>query len=138
MSGGPRPAVGDIVEIALPDGTFAYGRVLKDASVAFYRERSTARRQPPIGSRDFEFIVGVYDADLRRWPVVGHDPSATDDEDWPPPKQIEDVISGTHQIYDHGEIRLAIGDEWQGLERAAVWNERHVVDRLLGDHHWES
>jgi Immunity protein 26 len=129
---GPRPAVGDVVEIALPDGTFAYGRVLKDACVAFYRERSTAGQQPPIGSRDFEFIVGVYDDALRRWSVVGHDPSATDDENWPPPFQIEDVISGEHRIYERGETRPAIGDEWQGLERAAVSDERHVVDRLLG------
>jgi hypothetical protein len=33
----PRPKVGDIVEINLPDGQYAYGRVLRDASIGIYR-----------------------------------------------------------------------------------------------------
>jgi len=41
--------------------------VLRDASVAFYKGRSDDPARPPIGDREFEFVVGVYDdeADAR-------------------------------------------------------------------------
>ncbi|MFC8597339.1 Imm26 family immunity protein [Isoptericola sp. NPDC057191] len=36
------PEPGTVIQIALPDGRYAYGRVLRDASVAFYRQGLTA------------------------------------------------------------------------------------------------
>lgn len=54
-----KPDVGDVLQFALPDGNFAYGRMLHGASVAFYREVTATTATPPIGSRDYQFIVGV-------------------------------------------------------------------------------
>ena len=125
-----RPKVGDVIQFELPDGTFAYGRVLRDASVAFYRRRSDEPRRPPLGERDFEFVVGVYDDVVRAHPVVGRDPSADDDEDWPPPSWIVDSINGTFSIYSRGGIRPATEAECRDLEPAAVWDERHLIERL--------
>jgi hypothetical protein len=119
-----------VIQFDLPDGTYAYGRVLRDAAVGFYRRRSDAPGKPPIGERDFEFVVGVYDDVVRAHPVVGHDPSQTDHEDWPPPMRINDPIDGTFSIYTRGEIHPATEDECRGLETAAVWDEAHLVDRL--------
>lgn len=48
-----------MIQPALPTGRYAYGRLLRDASVAFYRGTRDAPDQPPIGSRDFQFVVGV-------------------------------------------------------------------------------
>jgi hypothetical protein len=118
------------VQLELPDGTYAYGRVLRDAGVAFYRQRTTEPLQPPIGSRDFEFTVGVYEDVIRSAEVVGHDPSAGEAEDWPPPSFVQDPIEGRVQIYERGQLRDATPDECVGLERAAVWDRHHLIERL--------
>lgn len=128
-----KPTVGSVVQLSLPDGTYAYGRVLKDAAVAFYETRTPAPSQPPIGERRYAFVVGVYDDVLRAddVPVVGKDPSATPDEDWPPPFRVEDPISGSLSIYERGSFRQATRAEAGDLEPAAVWDREHLVNRLM-------
>jgi len=128
-----RRNVGDVVQVALPNGQYAYGRVLRDAAVAFYRARTSEPVHPPVGSRDFQFVVGVYDDDLRRWPVVGHHRSTSEDEDWPPPSSITDPITKQlRSIYERGEIRpLRPGEDGTGLESAAVWEHREILERLM-------
>ena len=81
-----RKQLGDVYELALGDGSFAYGRIYRDAAVAFYRARSPAPGQPPIGSRDFEFTVGVYNRDIASMRWVGRDPFAPGEDDWPRPQ----------------------------------------------------
>ena len=132
-----RWKVGNVVEIALPDGTFAYGRLMEDAAVAFYRWRSAASDDPPIGSRDYEFIVGVEYAAVREWPVVGYDPAGAGEDDWPPPSFIRDPLNSEYSIYDHGNIYPSTRAACHGLEEAAVWSANHITDRLMGDHRWE-
>lgn len=128
-----KPRVGDVVQFSLADGTFAYGRVLKDSSVAFYAERSREPGRPPIGSPDVEFTVGVYNDVLRREdvPVVGNDPQVNDREDWPPASVIHDR-DGTWRIYDLGQMRAALPGEPKPKETAAVWAFDHILDRLEG------
>jgi hypothetical protein len=120
--------------VTLPTGRYAYGRVLRDASVAFYRTTTTEPGLPPIGTRDYQFVVGVYD-DVPGWdgaPVVGHDPSQGPEDDWPPPHSVRDPISGAMSIYHHGHMRPATPEETEGLEPAAVWDLHHLIDRLTG------
>lgn len=127
------PRIGDVIQIAIPGG-FAYGRVLRDASVAFYRQFSLVAGQPPLGSRDYLFVVGVYADALASQdaPVVGHDPSHGPEDDWPPPTSITDPISGEVKIYHYGVIRDAQTSEVLGLEPAAVWDLQHIGRRLMG------
>lgn len=122
------------MQFSLPDGTYAYGRVLRDASVAFHRVRTREPGQPPLGSRDYEFVVGVYDDVLRSEavPVVGHDPSTEPDDEWPPPHSVYHPLTGRTDVYDKGVIRRADESETSGLEPAAVWGLHHLVDRLIG------
>lgn len=129
-----KPKVGDVIQLSLPSDCYAYGRVLRDASVAFYRESSTEPAHPPIGSRDYQFVVGVYEDVLRsvECPVVGHDPSQDPEEDWPPPYCVRDPLSAEMKIYHRGEIRPATPADCEGLEPAAVWDLHHLVDRLMG------
>ena len=119
-----------MVQIPLPDGRFAYGRVYGDATVCFYRRTSMEPGQPPIGSRDFAFCVGVYEDVLARWERVGADPFDSDTETWPPPTAILDPISGSWSIYERGAIRPADAADAESLERAAVWDEHHLLPRL--------
>lgn len=128
----PAPEVGDVIQLALPNGRYACGRVLRDASVAFYRKTTAQPSLPPTGSRDYQFVVGVY-ADVLRSedvPIVGHDPSQAAEDDWPPPYCVRDPVSGTMKIYHHGRMRAATMEECEGLESAAVWDFRHLIDRL--------
>jgi hypothetical protein len=129
MSKSAKPRVGDVVAIALPSGGRAYARVLRDASIAVYRGGTDASG-PPIGSRDYQFVVGIYEDTLRKLPVVGRDPSANEAEDWPPPHRITSRVPGPPRIYHRGEIRPAVADEAHGLEVAAVWELEHIIERL--------
>ena len=128
-----RPSVGSAIQVALPNGMYAYGRVLRDASVAFYRALTSIPMKPPIGSRDFLFTVGVHDDVLTsdRCVVVGHDPSTNIDDDWPPPYAVKDAITGQCKIYRMGALRPATETECQDLEPAAVWDYVHLSERLL-------
>jgi hypothetical protein len=128
---GPRyPDVGDVVQLELSEGVYAYGRVLRDASVAFYRQASSEPRRPPIGNRDFQFVVGVYADVVASLEVVGHDASDSDDDDWPPPSSVTDKIGGGVQLYYRGELRPATEEECRWLEPAAVWDLPHLIERL--------
>ena len=117
MPNKPKPGV--VVQIPLPDGRYAYGRVYRDATVCFYRQSSRSPGQPPIGSTDFAFCVGVYDAVLNQWERVGSAPFESDDAAWPPPTAILDPITKAWSIYEGGEIRPAEAAEAEPLERAA-------------------
>jgi len=127
-----RPMVGDVIQLSLPSGRFAYGRVLRDASVAFYDETTSEPGQPPIGNRNYRFVVGVYDDVLRsdKCPVVGWDPSANLEEDWPPPHKVTDPITKTVRVYHKGTMRPAADYEHESLESAAVWDYKQVIERL--------
>ena len=129
-----KPKVGDVVQLSLPDGRFAYGRVLRGSGVAFYREMSDRPGEPPIGSTDFQFTVAV---DVRILtsndvPIVGHDPRVNEFEDWPPPAGVEDPIGVRHKVYFQGRMMVVSSlDEIRGLERAAVWDREDIVERLV-------
>lgn len=131
-----KPRVGDVIEVALPDGRRAYGRVLREASVAFYRMRTESPNEPPIGSRDYEFIVGVYKDVIERLPVVGHDPTRDPEDEWPPPGVVRDPITEKPKLYHKGAMAPATEDEVRGLEPVAAWDLNHVVDRLMGSPEW--
>ena len=127
-----KARVGDVVQLTLPNGRYAYGRMLKDGAVAFYRATTSSPSEPPIGSRDFQFIVGVYKDVLERLPVVGHDPSRGPEDDWPPAGVVRDPITKQAKLYHKGAMRPASEDEVRGLEPVAAWDLHHVVDRLMG------
>src|SRR6516164_9012531 len=96
-----KARVGDVIQVTLPTNRYAYGRVLRDASVAFYSGTTAEPGIPPIGSHDYQFVVGVYDdvPGSEGAPVVGHDPARGPEDDWPPPNSVRDPISGAMRIY---------------------------------------
>lgn len=125
--------LGDVFQIPLPDGRFGYGRVYKDTSVGVYRQISDKPLEPPIGSRDFLFIVGLYTDVLQKglWQIIDHDGFENEDLSWPPPSFVKDIITGDYQIYYKGELRPA--EEWEvkGLEEAAVWDSSQIIERIM-------
>ena len=128
-----RPSPGAVVQISLPFRKYAYGRVYEEAGIGIYRQISDEPGQPPIGSRDFQFIVGVYEDVLTsgKCPVVGTDPFENGEDWWPPPRAIIDPISGECSIYHHGKIVPALPEECERLEITAVWDLNHIIDRII-------
>jgi len=124
---------GDVFQIRLPDGRYAYGRVYRDASVGIYRQITNEPNNPPIGSRDFMFYVGMYEDVLTSGlcPVVGHDAFEPPESEWPPPYYVKDMLSGAYRIYHKGQFRRASETECTGLEEAAVWELSAIIDRIM-------
>jgi hypothetical protein len=134
-----KPQAGEVVQFALPDGRFAYGRVLNGGSVAFYRDTTEAPGNPPIGSRDFQFIVGVDRGTITSddVPIVGQDPAKSKHDDWAPNGSIQDPITGKRSLYDSrtGKITPSTPNQTQDLEPVASWAHHHIIDRLMGFGH---
>ncbi|GAA1768024.1 immunity 26/phosphotriesterase HocA family protein [Agromyces humatus] len=128
-----RPELGSVVQFTLPNGRYAYGRVLRDAAVAFYRTTTDEPGLPPIGNRDYQFVVGVDNHALRSdlVPAVGFDPGIDEADEWPPAQATWDPITGAPRLYARGEIRPATVEEATGLEPAAVWSLEHLIPRLM-------
>ena len=125
--------VGDILQIQLPNGTFAYGKVFRDASVGIYRKIFDSPVEPPINS-PFAFTICLYNDILKSgmWPIVSQEPFRSLEDEWPPPMCIKDPLSGSYSVYHKGEIRASTKAECEGLETAAVWDADHVIDRIMG------
>jgi hypothetical protein len=97
--------VGDIFRIDLPNGRFAFGCVLRDASVGIYRG-TYARPDFPAGMETvrFAFVTGIYSDILPSGvcPVVGHREFAAVDDEWPPPTCMLGGVGGQAAIYYKG------------------------------------
>jgi hypothetical protein len=116
----PKRHPGDVIQLSLPNGRYAYARRYLDASMAVYQTTTDIPGQPPIGERDFRVIVGVDDAVVNSAPLVGRDPFDEPDDAWPPPYFIRDPINGDYSTYHRGVIKPATVAECAGLEQAAA------------------
>lgn len=130
--------LGDIYKIPLPDGTYAFGRLFKEFTLAIYKGRYKNDLEMPE-TEDYEFYVGVYKDLLQdgEWEIVGSRPFEDEEEAWSPPQCIMDVISGGYEIYVKGKIFPSTEEECKDLEVASAWDRHHVVDRLMGDNKWD-
>ena len=136
-----KPKIRDVIQFSLPNGRFAYGRMLREGSVAFYKETSSQPFRPPIGSRDYQFVVGVTTSVVTddAVPIVGHDPAAWGDDDWPSDGSIQDPITGEMSLYHRGSIEPSTPEATATLEPVAAWELHHIVDRLMGfGHLWNT
>jgi len=129
--------VGDVYAIPLPNKKYAFGRVFKDANIAIYKHIGDALDDLPM-DEDYQFIVGVYKDVLQsgKWLIVDYRPFDDDEYAWPPPMCVIDKISEKFSIYYKGHLRASTKSECDGLEEAAVWEEEHIVDRIMGEDKW--
>lgn len=127
---------GDILEIPLGDGHRTFARILKNPLVAFYDIKT--EQNPPIDfiiSKPIAFKVWVMNHAVTNgiWPIIGTKPLTPDLEKYPTFFK-RDPISGKLSIYNEGgREKPATFEECSGLECAAVWDAKHLIDRL-NDH----
>lgn len=124
---------GDVVKIPLGEDQYAFGRVLRKPLMGFYDllvselpsvEVIVAK---PILFRVWVMNYAVTDGD---WPIIGHMPLTPELEETPIFFK-QDHITGKFSIYlGNGQERPVTRKEVEGLERAAVWEPEHIVDRL--------
>ena len=127
---------GTFLTIRLPDGSFAYGRVLKSPYVAFYDVRSNE----PIADLDvlesapIVFVQAVRLSGVRRWAALGARPLAGAAAQ-PFLRYSQDLLDYRHcVIFDSlGNERSATPAECIGIEQSAVWEAHGIEERLL-DH----
>jgi Immunity protein 26 len=127
--------VGDVVAIPLGDGTYGYGRLLREPLIAFYKFRTTTvASAEDVMKAAIAFIVFVmnYSVTEGLWPVIGTAPLEADLVAEPLFFK-RDPISGKLSIYKDStaEEVPASRNDCNDLECAAVWEPEHVVDRLV-------
>lgn len=126
--------MGDVLSIQLSGSRLAFAWVLPDPLMAFFDFWSYAPPPPveEIVVRPVAFRIWVmkYAVTAGLWPVIGHVPVPQALME-PPEFFKQDALSGRLSIYRTGEAeRPASHEECSRLERAAVWDPQHVVDRL--------
>lgn len=122
---------GNVVEIALPNGTFCYARVIKFPLMAFYDVNSkTPQAAEAVLGAKVLFRIFVMRRWDKNWRVIGNAPLE-------PPMQVypvffrQDIFTGkfTKYLEDGTEIPSTFR-ECRHVECAAVWDTMHVDDRL--------
>ena len=123
---------GNVFEVALPSGGFAYGMIVDPPLAVFFDARFTHRpaladmlRQPAA------FRIWVMDSCLAKghWPVIAATPVPEPLRDKPTFFKF-DRIARTFSLYRDGHETPATQDQCVGLECAAVWSAEHVESRL--------
>jgi hypothetical protein len=125
---------GAFVRIPLDDGSFGYGRLLEFPYTAFYDLRtdiSTADIDA-IAERPVLFTLAVHKSALDGWEIIGSKP-LEEPLRQPVVQFMQDTADPSHcTIVDSaGNERPASPEDCVGLERVAVWEAKHIRDRLL-------
>lgn len=124
--------VGDIYRLKLPNGLYAFGRLFKDATIGVYSQLSDDSSYVP-NNDEYMFYVGIYNSSLRQWEKVGHKDFISEEESWPPPTYTIDPITKRYSMYYKGTFTASSYDECKNLEVAAVWENSHIIDRIMGN-----
>lgn len=132
-----RLKLGNIYIIPLPNGTFAFGRLFKEYTLAIYKTISEDVSASPL-NEEYSFYVGVYKDLLQdgEWKIIENRPFLSDDEAWAPPQCIIDKLSEKYSLYYKGQIIPSTKELCEGLEQVSAWDRHHVVDRIMGETKW--
>ena len=126
--------IGDLYAIKLPDGKYAFGRVMKDAGLAIYKKIEDSTDSLP-SAEEYMFIISVFDYVFKEkeWSYIKNIPFQNEDESWPPKRSVYDVISNSYSIYFKGEFCPSTEEECMDLEIGKVWDSNTLIDRIMDD-----
>lgn len=125
---------GTFVRIALADGSYGYGRLLESPYAAFYQYRTPEPDSDleGIASRPILFKTAVRHLALDSWELIGW--RALEEHLCQPIVRFTQDPGDFRRctIFDTvGNERAAQPQECVGLERAAVWEQEAIEERLL-------
>lgn len=118
-----RSKLGDVHQIPLPDGTYAYERLFKEGTLTIYKERSEDANTLPQ-KEEYSFFVAVETWVLKdgEFPRVENRPFLSEDDAWPPPRFIRDSLNGKYSLCYKREKTPSTKEECRGLEAVATWS----------------
>lgn len=129
-----KHAIGAFVRIRLPDGSFAYGRLLEHPYVAFYDHRTAEPSSDirTIASRSVLFKQAVRTSGIKNWEQLGKEELQGAVAE-PVVAFMQDLAEFRKcVIFDTaGNRRDATPEECVGLERASVSEAHGLEERLL-------
>jgi hypothetical protein len=125
---------GSFVRIPLADSSFGYGRIKEPPYEAFYGYRTTVPELDldKIVASPMLFRIAVRHSELHPWELLGW--RQLEGPLTQPVVQFRQDIGDFRRctIFDTlGNVRTAEPSECVGLERAAVWEQHAVEERLL-------
>ena len=127
-------SVGDVFRIHLPNGQYAFGCVLRDASVGIYPGIFTSPELPKdLPQSRYAFVAGIYSDILPSGvcPIVGRRTFQSVDEEWPPPTCFLDLAKKTVSIYYKGRFTPCKEEDVVGLQLVQVGELKHIIDRIM-------
>ncbi|ATB39544.1 hypothetical protein CYFUS_004988 [Cystobacter fuscus] len=129
-----KHTTGSFVRIVLADGSFAYARLLESPYAAFYNYRTTSPDSDldRIASSSILFRIAIRHLALNAWEVIGR--RDLEEQLTQPVVQFMQDLGDFRRcnIFDTaGHERAAEPQECVGVERAAVWEQESVEERLL-------
>ncbi|HYO59764.1 Imm26 family immunity protein [Archangium sp.] len=121
---------GSFVRTALADGSFGYARLLESPYAAFYQHRTTNPDSDldRIASKPILFKTAVRHLALDSWELIGW--RALEEHLTQPLVRFTQDLGDVRRctIFD---TRAAEPQDCVGLERAAVWEQESIEERLL-------
>ena len=138
----PKPRLGDVVAIPLPDGRYAFARLYR--SNEFGVLRTVSSTMPPLEDLKrlgFAFFLAGTDEAIKRgdWPIVAEWPFASGEEPWAPPKaawylrDLKQWTTGSPKVTHRDEIRAASETEVAGMDIASFCQTPELFVRVLSD-----
>lgn len=125
---------GAFFRITLGDGSFGYGRLLASPYAAFYKHRTSDPDSDlsRIASKPLLFRTAVRHLALNSWELIGWS-ELEEHLTQPLVRFMQDVGDFRRcTIFDtEGNERDAKPQECVGLERAVVWEQQAIEERLL-------
>lgn len=131
-----RKKLGDIVEIPLPNGEYAYARIYQEYLLGIYKGKYQSYADLPTDAEFFRFIR-VYRSCRSKLQVVGSRPFRENENSWGPDQVVVNPLTRKVGLYHRGETISCTLEECKGLERCAVWDITHLTDMLMGDTKWD-
>ena len=127
-----RPKPGDVFAIPITGGRYVFGRYLRDCGLAIYdyiSEKIIAIEE--LKEVPIRFFGEIFTNALEsgEWPRIGHIPSETPNEDWKPPRVIEDILKpGTYSFIYKGNMRKATKEQIKGYQRHCMWFPQPFIE----------
>lgn len=101
-----RLQIGDVYSVALPDGKFAFGRVMRENAVQFFGYTDNKGIELATDNMKISFTVYVYPSSFKddRMQYVENVPFGDIDDSWAPLTYSYDPVFGKYSTYFRGKM----------------------------------
>jgi len=122
---------GAYIKIPLGNSCYSLARLLKSPNVAFYDDVYKENDEVSFGQRKIAFITCIYTDIIKKGEWIILMEQTLEPELRVAPKYFkQDPITKDYFIYQDGIEIPCDKEDCNNLERLAVWDSRHIVDRL--------